>query len=47
MITQAAADVLGEEWKGYMVQISGDQDKQVLPMKQGVLSLPAVGSTSC
>uniref|UniRef100_A0A2R8ZTE8 Small ribosomal subunit protein eS6 n=1 Tax=Pan paniscus TaxID=9597 RepID=A0A2R8ZTE8_PANPA len=30
--TKVAADTLGEEWKGYVVRISG------FPMKQGVLT---------
>ncbi|KAK1336840.1 hypothetical protein QTO34_002875 [Cnephaeus nilssonii] len=32
--TKIAADALGEEWKGYMVQISGGNDKHGFPMKQ-------------
>ena len=36
--TEVAADALGEEWKGYVVQISGGNDKQGFPMKQGVLT---------
>ncbi|KJH45090.1 ribosomal protein S6e [Dictyocaulus viviparus] len=31
-------DGLGEEWKGYVVRISGGNDKQGFPMKQGVLT---------
>ncbi|XP_066198120.1 small ribosomal subunit protein eS6-like [Saccopteryx leptura] len=38
MATEVAADALGEEWKGYMVQISGENDKQGFPIKQGVLT---------
>ena len=38
MATEVAADALGEEWKGYAVQIRGGNDKQGFPMKQGVLS---------
>ncbi|CAK7321247.1 40S ribosomal protein S6 [Vulpes lagopus] len=38
MATEVAADALGEEWKGYMVQISGGNDKQGFPMKQGVFT---------
>uniref|UniRef100_A0A2K5HUL4 40S ribosomal protein S6 n=1 Tax=Colobus angolensis palliatus TaxID=336983 RepID=A0A2K5HUL4_COLAP len=38
MATEVAADALGEEWKGYVVQISGGKDKQGFPMKQGVLT---------
>ncbi|KAM4859079.1 small ribosomal subunit protein eS6-like [Thomomys bottae] len=36
--TEVVADALGEEWKGYVVQISGGNDKQGFPMKQGVLT---------
>merc|ERR1719183_269974 len=32
------ADTLGDEWKGYIVRISGGNDKQGFPMKQGVLT---------
>lgn len=32
------ADILGDEWKGYMLRISGGNDKQGFPMKQGVLT---------
>lgn len=35
--TEVAAGALGEEWKNYMVRISGGNDKQGLPMKQGVV----------
>ena len=38
MATEVAADALGEEWKGYVVWISGGNDKQGFPMKQGVLT---------
>ncbi|CAI9600214.1 unnamed protein product [Staurois parvus] len=38
MATEVAADPLGEEWKGYVVRISGGNDKQGFPMKQGVLT---------
>lgn len=38
MMTEAAADVLGEEWKGYVVRIRDENDKQGLPMKQVVLT---------
>lgn len=31
------ATPLGEEWKGYVVKITGGNDKQGFPMKQGVL----------
>ncbi|MBZ3885019.1 40S ribosomal protein S6 [Sciurus carolinensis] len=35
MATEVAADTLGEEWKGYVARISGRNDKQGFPMKQG------------
>ncbi|KAB0345622.1 hypothetical protein FD754_022548 [Muntiacus muntjak] len=38
MATEVAADALGEEWKGYVVRISGGNDRQGFPMKQGVLA---------
>ncbi|XP_058153548.1 small ribosomal subunit protein eS6-like [Dasypus novemcinctus] len=38
MATEVAADGLDEEWKGYVVRISGGNDKQGFPMKQGVLT---------
>merc|ERR1712235_146931 len=38
MAAEVAADPLGDEWKGYMVRISGGNDKQGFPMKQGVLT---------
>ncbi|XP_053450700.1 40S ribosomal protein S6-like [Nycticebus coucang] len=38
MATEVAADALGEEWKGYVVRVRGGNDKQGLPMKQGVLT---------
>merc|ERR1712141_282724 len=38
MATEVAADCLGDEWKGYVVRISGGNDKQGFPMKQGVLT---------
>uniref|UniRef100_A0A8C1AT10 40S ribosomal protein S6 n=1 Tax=Cyprinus carpio carpio TaxID=630221 RepID=A0A8C1AT10_CYPCA len=38
MATEVAADSLGDEWKGYVVRISGGNDKQGFPMKQGVLT---------
>uniref|UniRef100_A0A8C9DDY0 40S ribosomal protein S6 n=1 Tax=Prolemur simus TaxID=1328070 RepID=A0A8C9DDY0_PROSS len=37
MATEVAADALGEEWKGYMVRIGGN-DKQGFLVKQGVLT---------
>uniref|UniRef100_A0A8D2G1E5 Small ribosomal subunit protein eS6 n=1 Tax=Theropithecus gelada TaxID=9565 RepID=A0A8D2G1E5_THEGE len=38
MATEVAADALGEEWKGYVVRISGGNNKQGFPMKQRVLT---------
>ena len=38
MVTEVVADALGEEWKGYVVRISGGNDKQCFFMKQGVLT---------
>lgn len=32
------ASVLGNEWKGYVLRISGGNDKQGFPMKQGILT---------
>merc|ERR1712066_203250 len=32
------ASCLGDEWKGYMLRITGGNDKQGFPMKQGVLT---------
>ncbi|ORX40099.1 putative 40s ribosomal protein s6-b [Kockovaella imperatae] len=32
-----AVDSLGDEWKGYVLRITGGNDKQGFPMKQGVL----------
>jgi len=37
MGAEIPADSLGEEWKGYIVKITGGNDKQGFPMKQGVL----------
>jgi len=34
---EVAADPLGDEWAGYVFRISGGNDKQGFPMKQGVL----------
>ncbi|KAG2740457.1 putative RPS6B-40s ribosomal protein S6 [Suillus brevipes Sb2] len=31
------ADILGDEWKGYIFRITGGNDKQGFPMMQGVL----------
>lgn len=38
MGAQVDADILGDEWKGYVVRIAGGNDKQGFPMKQGVLT---------
>merc|ERR1712113_804239 len=38
MATEVSADPLGDEWKGYVVRISGGNDRQGFPMKQGVLT---------
>jgi len=35
-------DSLGEEWKGYICRISGGNDKQGFPMKQGILTVGRV-----
>jgi small subunit ribosomal protein S6e len=37
MSNEVPADSLGEEFKGYVVKITGGNDKQGFPMKQGVL----------
>merc|ERR1711860_7910 len=36
--TEISADCLGDEWKGYVLRITGGNDKQGFPMKQGVLT---------
>merc|ERR1719262_422851 len=38
MSTEVSGDSLGDEFKGYVFKISGGNDKQGFPMKQGVLS---------
>lgn len=38
MAQEVDASPLGDEWKGYIVRISGGNDKQGFPMKQGVLT---------
>ncbi|XP_003275642.1 40S ribosomal protein S6-like [Nomascus leucogenys] len=38
MATEVAAGALGEEWKSYVVRISGGNNKQGFPLKQGVLT---------
>lgn len=35
---EVEADHLGDEWKGYIFRVSGGNDKQGFPMKQGVLT---------
>merc|ERR1712048_1335650 len=37
MSTEVPGDSLGDEFKGYIFRISGGNDKQGFPMKQGVL----------
>ncbi|KAJ1971975.1 40S ribosomal protein S6, partial [Dimargaris verticillata] len=37
MSAEVPADSLGDEWKGYVFRITGGNDKQGFPMKQGVL----------
>ena len=34
---EIAVDSLGDEWKGYIFRITGGNDKQGFPMKQGVM----------
>jgi len=36
---EVAVDSLGDEWKGYMVRVTGGNDKEGFPMKQGVLKV--------
>jgi len=38
MSAEVEADSLGEDWKGYVVRITGGNDKQGFPMKQGILT---------
>ena len=38
MGAEVEADSVGEEWKGYVLRITGGNDKQGFPMKQGVLT---------
>jgi len=37
MGAEVPADSLGDEWTGYIVRITGGNDKQGFPMKQGVI----------
>jgi small subunit ribosomal protein S6e len=41
MGNEVPADSLGDEWKGYIVRITGGNDKQGFPMKQGVVCTPS------
>ena len=38
MGSEVVGDSLGDEWKGYVFKITGGNDKQGFPMKQGVLT---------
>jgi len=38
MCSEVAGECLGDEFKGYIFKISGGNDKQGFPMKQGILS---------
>ena len=38
MGAEVDASTLGEEWNGYVFRITGGNDKQGFPMKQGVLT---------
>jgi len=38
MGAEVDVEILGPEWKGYVLRITGGNDKQGFPMKQGVLS---------
>jgi len=38
MAQEVEADPMGEEWKGYVLRITGGNDKQGFPMKQGVIT---------
>ena len=42
MATEVPADSLGDEFKGYVVKITGGNDKQGFPMKQGILTAARV-----
>lgn len=37
MSTEVSGDSLGDDFKGYVFRISGGNDKQGFPMKQGIL----------
>ncbi|EGD80125.1 ribosomal protein S6 [Salpingoeca rosetta] len=36
--SEVPADSLGDEWKGYVLRITGGNDKQGFPMRQGILT---------
>ncbi|KAJ4306972.1 40S ribosomal protein S6 [Collariella sp. IMI 366227] len=38
MGAEVPGDALGDEWKGYILRITGGNDKQGFPMKQGVIA---------
>ncbi|KAK0626217.1 ribosomal protein S6e-domain-containing protein [Immersiella caudata] len=38
MGAEVSAEPLGDEWKGYVLRITGGNDKQGFPMKQGVIA---------
>jgi len=38
MGAEVPADSLGDEWKGYILRITGGNDKQGFPMKQGIIA---------
>lgn len=38
MGTEVEGDSIGDEWKGFVFKITGGNDKQGFPMKQGVLT---------
>lgn len=38
MGAEVPGDPLGDEWKGYVFRITGGNDKQGFPMKQGVIA---------
>lgn len=38
MAQEVDVDSLGDEWKGYVLRITGGNDKQGFPMKQGVIT---------
>jgi small subunit ribosomal protein S6e len=37
MAQEVPADSLGAEWKGYVLRITGGNDKQGFPMVQGIM----------